>query len=323
MTERYDALFANQPSDYCERVLGLCGFQGKEEYLEHEAEIIRECFGYIESGKSDRVTRYLLRDSQVNAELPVNNDGTLSAAELHELTGATLSEEELNEILDVVDLENKEEYSFQEADSFLESYEAFKSELESQEDDEPEPESEPEPQALTLLDLKQRASAEITLSQVLQLLPLCGLKEQDSYTEEDAVVFERCYQYHQAGRSPHEIAQFFGVAVATSGDPVKQIVENIDNLSASQRQQILETIAGKVVNQQQQIGAAFDQMVYAGLNQAFQNGELKAMIDRKLQENISVGKEVTIQAMVETCLEGKGMLPPQPENPTLPSSSTN
>ena len=65
-------------------------------------------------------------------------------------------------------------------------------------------------------------------------------------------------------------------------------------------------------------------MVYTGLSQAFRSGELQAMIDRKLEENLSVGNEVTIQAMVETCMEERGLLlPQQPENPTLPSSSTN
>ena len=314
MTERYDELFANQPQELCERVLSLCGMEGKAEYLEHEGEIIRECFGYIESGKSVSSISYLLRDSQVKAELPAN-DGTLSAAELHELTGATLSEEDLTHILDLVDLEKKEEYSFQEADSFLESYSAFKSELESQKD------NERKAQALTLLDLKQRATADMSLSQVLQLLPLCGLKEQDTYTDEQALRFVECCKLSSQGKRPHEIAQHFGVAVGTSGDPVKQIVENIDNLSAYQQQQILQTLAGKVVSQKQQIGEAFDQMVYAGLNQAFQNGELEAIIERKLQENLALGKGVTIQAAVETLMEEKGMLlPAQKENPTLPSS---
>ena len=317
MAERYDELFANQPQELCERILSLCGMEGKAEYLEHEGEIIRECFGYIESGKSVSVTSYLLRDSQVKAELPAN-EGTLSAAELHELTGTTLSEEELNEILDVVDLEKKEEYSFQEADSFLESYSAFKSELESQKD------NEPQAQALTLLDLKQRAIPDMSLSQVLQLLPLCGLKEQDTYTEEQALRFVECCKLSSHGKRPHEIAQHFGVAVGTSGDPVLQIVENIDNLSAYQQQQILQTVAGKVVSQQQQIGEAFDQMVYTKLNQAFHNGELQAMIDGKLEENLALGKEVTITAAVESLLEEKGiLLPAQRENPTLPSSSTN
>ena len=321
MAERYDELFANQPQELCERVLSLCGMEGKAEYLEHEGEIIRECFGYIESGKSVSVTSYLLRDSQVKAELPAN-EGTLSAAELHELTGTTLSEEELNEILDVVDLEKKEEYSFQEADSFLESYGAFKSELESEKDDEPL--AEAQAQALTLIDLKQRAIPDMSLSQVLQLLPLCGLKEADTYTDEQALRFVECCKLSKEGKRPHEIAQHFGVAVGTSGDPVKQIVENIDNLSAYQQQQILQTLAGKVVSQKQQIGEAFDQMVYAGLNQAFQNGELQAMIDGKLEENLALGKEVTITAAVESLLEEKGMLlPAPPQNPTLPSSSTN
>ncbi|MDJ0747776.1 MAG: hypothetical protein QNJ32_31200 [Xenococcaceae cyanobacterium MO_167.B27] len=311
MTERYDELFANRDPEFCDRILSLCGMTGKAEYLEHESEIIRECFGYIESGKSDPVTRYLLRDSQVKAELPVNNEGTITAAELYQLTGRTFSESELIDILFEVELENKEEYSFQEADSFLESYERWKSQKDQT------------PSALTLLDLKQRAGADISLSQVLQLLPLCGLKEQDTYTEEQGSVFAECSKLYSEGKTPREIAQHFNVAVATSNDPVKQIVENIDNLSAFQKQQILETLAGKVVSQQQQVGEAFDQMVYSGLNQAFQTGELQAMIDRKLQENVSVGKSVTIQAAVETLWEERGMLPPQPENPTLPSSSTN
>ena len=323
--ERYDALFANQAPDYCERVLGICGFEGKEEYLEHEAEIIRECFGYIESGKSDRVTRYLLRDSQVNAELPVNNDGTLSAAELHELTGRTFTEEELNEILDVVDLENKEEYSFQEADSFLESYEAFKSELESQ-DDEPQPEPEPEPQALTLLDLKQRAEADITLSQVLQLLPLCGLREQEIYTEEDAVVFVECSLLHSQGKSPREIAQHFGVIKEVpKGKAVEELAQDISNLSQIQQQKLVETLAETMVNQRTQVEHIVTEITCLGLSNAIHNGELQAMIDNKLEENLKKnGSPVTITAAVETLMEERGMLlPAQRENPTLPSSSTN
>ncbi len=313
MTDIYEQLFDQNSPEEADRVLALCGLEGKAEYLEHETDLVRECFGYIESGKSDRFISYLLRDSQVKAELPAN-EGTLSAAELHELTGATLSEDEINKILDLVDLENKEEYSFQEADSFLESYSAFKSELESQKDD------SPQAQALTLLDLKQRATDDMSLSQVLQLLPLCGLREQDTYTEEQALRFVECCKLRSIGKTPHEIAQHFGVAIETSGDPVKQIVENIDNLSAYQQQQILQTVAGKVVSQQQQIVQAFDQMVYTKLNQAFHNGDLQAMIDRKLSENLALGKGVTITAAVETLMEEKGMLPPQPQNPTLPSS---
>lgn len=311
MTERYNELFADQPSDYCERVLGLCGFEGKEEYLEHEAEIIRECFGYIESGKSDSSTRYLLRDSQLKAELPVNNEGTLSAVELHQLTGRSFSEDELIDILFEVELENKEFYSFPEADSFLESYEKWKSEKDDL------------PQTLTLIDLKQRAEADISLSQVLQLLPLCGMKEEDTYTEEQASVFVECCKLHKEGKSPQEIAQHFGVAIGTSGNPVKQVVESIANLSQYQQQQILETLAQQVVGQQEQVAEAFEKMVYTGLSQAFGSGELQDMIDRKLEENLAVGKERTIQAVVETCMEERGMLLPQPENPTLPSSSTN
>ena len=267
MTERYEELFPNNDSEFANRVLSLCGFEGKADYLEHESEIVRECFGYIESGKSDRVTRYLLRDSQLKAELPVNNEGTLSAAELHQLIGRTLSESELTKILDVVDLENKDEYSFPEADSFLESYSAFKSELESEKDD--------SPQALTLIDLKQRAEADISLSQVLQLLPLCGMKEEDTYTEEQASVFVECCKLHKEGKSPQEIAQHFGVAIGTSGNPVKQVVESIANLSQYQQQQILETLAGQVVGQQEQVAEAFEKMVYTGLSQAFRSGELQ------------------------------------------------
>ncbi len=310
MAERYEELFSNNDSEFANRVLSLCGLEGKGEYLEHESEIVRECFSYIESGKSDRVISYLLRDSQVKAELAVNNEGTLSAAELHELTGRSFSDEELTQILDVVDLERKEEYSFPEADSFLESYEAFKSELENA-------------QSLTLIDLKQRAEADMSLSQVLQLLPLCGLQEQDSYTEEQAEIFVECCKLHTEGKSPQEIAQHFGVAIGTSGNPVKQVVESIANLSQYQQQQILETLAQQVVGQQEQVAEAFEKMVYTGLSQAFRSGELQDMIDRKLEENLAVGKERTIQAVVETCMEERGILLPQPENPTLPSSSTN
>lgn len=314
MSVIYEELFANRDSEYCDRILALCGLEGKAEYLEHESDLVRECFGYIEAGKSDRLTKYLLRDSQIKAELPVNN-GNLSESELHQLMDRTLSEEELDKILDVVDLDRKEEYSFQEADSFLESYEAFKSELESQFEESP---------TLTLIDLKQRAESDMSLSLILKLLPLCGLKEQDEYSEEQAEVFVEGYKLHKSGKSADEIAQHFGVEIKSSGDPVKQMVENIANLSAYQRQEILQTLVGKVVNQQQQVGEAFDQMVFAGLNQAFGTGELQAMIDQKIKENVVMGKEVTIQAMVETCMEERGILPPaNQEKPTLPSSSTN
>ncbi len=311
MAERYEELFPNHDSEFANRVLSLCGMTGKSDYLEHESEIVRECFGYIESGKSDRSTRYLLRDSQLKAELPVNNEGTLSAAELHQLTGRSFSEDELIDILFEVELENKDEYSFPEADSFLESYEKWKSEKDDS------------PQALTLIDLKQRAEADMSLSQVLQLLPLCGLREQDTYTEEQAKVFVECSNLHADGKSPQEIAQHFGVAIGTSGNPVKQVVESIANLSQYQQQQILETLAQQVVGQQEQVAEAFEKMVYTGLSQAFRSGELQDMIDRKLEENLAVGKERTIQAVVETCMEERGILLPQPENPTLPSSSTN
>jgi len=313
MSVIYEELFADRDSEYCDRILALCGLEGKAEYLEHESDLVRECFGYIEAGKSDRLTKYLLRDSQIKAELPVNN-GNLSESELHQLMDRTLSEEELDKILDVVDLDRKEEYSFQEADSFLESYETFK-------DDE---QTENKSKTLTLIDLKQRAESDMSLSLILKLLPLCGLKEQDEYSEEQAEVFVEGYKLHKSGKSAHEIAQHFGVEIESSGDPVKQMVDNIANLSAYQRQQILQTLVGKVVNQQQQVGEAFDQMVFAGLNQAFGTGELQAMIDQKIKENVVMGKEVTIQAMVETCMEERGILPPATqEKPTLPSSSTN
>ncbi len=263
MTERYEELFPNNDSEFANRVLSLCGFSGKADYLEHESEIVRECFSYIESGKSDRVTSYLLRESQIKAELPVNNEGTLSAAELHQLTGQSFTESELIDILFEVELENKDEYSFPEADSFLESYEKWKSEKDDS------------PQALTLLDLKQRAEADISLSQVLQLLPLCGMKEEDTYTEEQASVFVECCKLHKEGKSPREIAQHFGVAIGTSGNPVKQVVESIANLSQYQQQQILETLAQQVVGQQEQVAEAFEKMVYTGLSQAFRSGELQ------------------------------------------------
>ena len=67
MTERYEQLFTDKSPEFANRVMGLCGFEGKAEYLEHESEIIRECFGYIESGKSDRLISYLLRESQIKA----------------------------------------------------------------------------------------------------------------------------------------------------------------------------------------------------------------------------------------------------------------
>ncbi len=314
MTERYDELFANQPQELCQRVLSLSGFEGKAEYLEHESEIIRECFGYIESGKSDGLIRYLLRDSQVNAELPVNNEGTLSAAELHELTGAALSEEEINKILDVVDLEKKEEYSFQEADSFLETYSAIKSELESQKDN--------EPQALTLLDLKQRAIPDMSLSQVLQLLPLCGLKEQDTYTDEQALRFVECCELRTHGKTPREIAQHFGVVKSTGSRSVEEVAEDIANLSQMQQQKLVETLAETMVNQRAQVEHIITEMTYVGLSNSINNGDLEAMIDIKTDENLKKnGTVITIQAAVETLMEERGMLlPAPPQNPTLPSS---
>lgn len=312
MTERYDELFANRDPEFCDRILSLCGFEGKEEYLEHESEIIRECFGYVESGKSDPVTRYLLRDSQVKAELPVNNEGTLSAAELHELTGRTFSESELIDILFEVELENKEEYSFQEADSFLESYERWK----SQKDKTPQP--------LTLLDLKQRAGADISLSKVLQLLPLCGLKEQDTYSEEQASVFVECSKLHSEGKTPREIAQHFGVFKSTGKRSVQEVAEDITNLSQMQQQKLVETLAETMVNQRTQVERIITEMTYLGLSNAINNGDVQAMIDIKLDENLKKnGTPITIVAAVETLMEERGMLPPQAEHPTLPSSSTN
>ena len=312
MTEQYNELFANRDPEFCDRILSLCGFEGKAEYLEHESEIIRECFGYIESGKSDRVTRYLLRDSQVKAELPVNNEGTITAAELYQLTGRTFSESELIDILFEVELENKEEYSFQEADSFLE----LKSELELPKEDEQNP--------LTLLDLKQRAEADISLSLMLQLLPLCGLKEQDTYTDEQASVFAECSKLHSEGKTPREIAQHFGVFKSTGKRSVQEVAEDITNLSQMQQQKLVETLADTMVNQRTQVERIITEMTYLGLSNAINNGDLEAMIDIKLDENLKKnGTPITIQAAVETCMEERGMLPPQLENPTLPSSSTN
>ena len=314
MSVIYEELFADRDSEYCDRILALCGLEGKAEYLEHESDLVRECFGYIEAGKSDSQCKYLLRDSQIKAELPVNN-GNLSESELHQLIDRTLSEEELDKILDVVDLERKQGYSFQEADSFLESYEAFKSELESQFEESP---------TLTLIDLKQRAESDMSLSLILKLLPLCGLKEQDEYSEEQAEVFVECYKLHAEGKSAREITQHFGVVRETSSNQVEQTVINLAQLSDAQQEVIIERIANQVVSQQQQVSNAIERLVFTGVNEAIQDGTLNERIDRKIQENLSLGNGASIEAVVEVFMEQKEMLlPTQDSNKTLPQSSTN
>ncbi len=110
MSERYEQLFEGKSTESADKILSLCGFEGKEEYFEHESEIVRECFCYLESGKSDAQCAYLLRSSQQKAELSVNQ-GNLTAPELHQLVGRTLSEDEVSQILALVELEPKEEYT--------------------------------------------------------------------------------------------------------------------------------------------------------------------------------------------------------------------
>ena len=131
MTDRYEQLLAESSTEEADKILSLCGFESKEEYFEHEGEIVRECFLYLEEGKSDGQCAYLLRSSQEKAELPVN-EGTLTCLELHELVGRNLSEEEVARILDVGQLEEKEEYTFAEVDSFLETHKIIESELDEE-----------------------------------------------------------------------------------------------------------------------------------------------------------------------------------------------
>ncbi len=314
MTDRYEQLFEHKSPQEADRILALCQFESKGEYFEHEGEIIRECFHYLSEGKSDAQCAYLLRASQQKAELSVN-EGALSRAELHQLVKSDLSEEEVANVLEIAELESKEEYSFVEADSFLEGWSLLESEAESSSSDNSE--------RITLIDLQKLSGQKITISEVLKRLVWCGLKEQDVYTQEQADILAKCCELKEQGRSGQEIAEHFGVR--SDGDSqVKQIFDSIANLSELQPGKILETLAQTMVNQRVQVEKVFNQLTYTKLHQALNSGELEAKIDAQIQQN--VGNELTLQAMVETWTEEQeqSILPPlEEEKNILPSSSTN
>ena len=313
MTDRYEQLFEHKSPQEADRVLALCQFESKGEYFEHEGEIIRECFHYLEESKSDAQCAYLLRASQQKAELSVN-EGALSRAELHQLVKHDLSEEEVANILEIVELESKEEYSFVEADSFLEGWSLLESEAELSEEEE-------DSEEITLIDLQKLSGQKITISEVLKRLVWCGLKEQDVYTQEQADIFAQCCELKEQGSSVQEIAEHFGVR--SDGDSqVKQIFDSIANLSELQQEKILETLAQTMVNQRVQVEQVFNRLTYTKLQQALNSGELQTKIDAQIQQN--VGNGLTLQAMVETWTEEQSLLPPlEEEKNILPSSSTN
>ncbi len=313
MSERYEQLFEGKSTESADKILSLCGFEGKEEYFEHESEIVRECFCYLESGKSDAQCAYLLRSSQQKAELSVNQ-GNLTAPELHQLVGRTLSEDEVSQILALVELEPKEEYTFTEADSFLESHHL----IESESDNPSTASNSTASDSISLLELKQLASLKLSISQLLQILPLCGLKEQDFYTQKQAEIFVSCCDLLEMGKSKAEIAQHFGVAHHAGDNYIKQVFDSIAHLSELQQQKILEIIANKVVNQRTQVEKTFDHLTYTGLTQAFGSGELQTLIDRKIEQNL--GNEISLQALVETWTEQQSVLLPPESNNILPSS---
>lgn len=317
MTDRYEQLFENKSPQEADKIIALCQFESKGEYFEHESEIVRECIRYLEEGKSEAQTAYLLRSSEQKAELSVN-EGNLTAAEMHQLAKKDLSAEEIANTLDGAELEHKEEYSFIEVDSFLEIWGMIESDL-----TESEEEVKQEANSITLIDLQKMSSEKISVSEVLKLLPLCGLTEQDSYTQEQAKVFSECCELRGQGKSSQEIAQHFGIARGTEDNPVKQLVKNIADLSQVQQQQILEVLSDKAANQRVQIESAFEKMTQVALAQAFQSGELQGMIDRKIEENTNSGNEITLQAMVEAWTEEQLMLPLEEAKNILPTSSTN
>ncbi|MGK7949200.1 MAG: hypothetical protein AB4368_10460 [Xenococcaceae cyanobacterium] len=121
MTDRYEQLFEHKSPQEADLILALCQLESKEEYFEHEGELVRECFRYLEFGKSEAICAYLLRESQRKSDLPVNS-GTLTEEELYQLVGKDLSDEEIAKTLEIAELEQKEEYSFVEADSIIESW---------------------------------------------------------------------------------------------------------------------------------------------------------------------------------------------------------
>ena len=241
---------------------------------------------------------------------------------------ANLSEEERVKILQACGLEDKQEYLESEGDlvrqfqGYLESGKNWQQAvfwLRKERKDEAE-------LSFSLIELKQLAETQLSISATLQILSLCGLPEQDFYTEKQAELFVECCSLREQGKSPEEIAQHFGVeGISSVGKAqVKQVFERIEQMSEVQQQQLLETLAQTMVNQRVQVEKVFNQLTYTKLHQALNSGELEAKIDAQIQQN--VGNELTLQAMVETWTEEQeqSMLPPlEEEKNILPSSSTN
>lgn len=276
MNRKHDELFKDKPHEETSQILDICQIKEKAEYSKSEENIIKEYFNYLEKGKNEIQSSYLLRSKQKKAKLPINQ-GEMSSEELLGLLDKNLTGEELAKILETVELEKKERYSFEEADLFLKNYRLWINERSS----------------ITLIDLKKAASNEIAVSKLIKILPWCGLKEQDNYSQQELEAFSECWKMIRAGKTLGEIQKHFGTFVEASEDSLEQILDSLYEIAQNQKKEAFQTVASKAVRQRMEIEQAYELISQRAIVEGFASGELHEIIDAQIEENISVQKKPT------------------------------
>lgn len=282
MNRKHDELFKDRSHEEFCQILNICQITEKTEYSKNEESIIKECLKYLEEGKNEVQSSYLIRVKQKKAKLPINQ-GEISFEELLNLSlsDESLTDEQLAEILEAVKLERKEHYLFEEADSFRESYQLWMNEQTT----------------FTLIDLKKAASNEIPVSKLIKILPWCGLKEEDNYSQQELETFTECWKMVRGGKTLGEIQKHFGTFQTGSEEGLEQILDSLNDIAQNQKKAAFEVVASKAVRQRREIEQAYDLISQRAIVQGFASGELHEIIDAQIEENIGVQKKPTLTLM--------------------------